>query len=95
MSVFAVLRIFFVLCFEGEGDWLGAGEAGGVQNISSPLTGGVLNIFGWFFGGGGGFQMETNSCFGDVTEPLTEWLKIRHLALRMPKPFSITWSLSR
>jgi hypothetical protein len=34
--------------------------------------------------------METNSCFGDVTEPLMEWLKIPNLALRMPKAFSIT-----
>jgi hypothetical protein len=39
-----VLRI---LCFGGEGDWLGAG--GGVQNISSPLRG-VLNIFRCFWG---------------------------------------------
>jgi hypothetical protein len=31
-----VLRI---LCFWGEGDWLGVG--GGVRNISSPLRGGI------------------------------------------------------
>jgi hypothetical protein len=45
-----VLRILFVLCFWGEGDWLGAGEEGGLRNISSPL-GGVSNIFRRFSGG--------------------------------------------
>ena len=30
-----VLRVLFVLCFGGEGDWLGA--RGGGRNISSPL----------------------------------------------------------
>ena len=40
-----VLRI---LCFWGEGDWLGAGGGGGVRNISSPLRG-VLNIFRRFW----------------------------------------------
>ena len=43
-----VLRI---LCFWGEGDWLGVG---GVRNISSPLRG-VLNIFRRFWGGGAKF----------------------------------------
>ena len=44
-----VLRI---LCFWGEGDWLGGrGGGGGVRNISSPLRGGVLNIFRKFWGG--------------------------------------------
>ena len=30
-----VLRVLFVLCILGEGDWLGA--RGGGRNISSPL----------------------------------------------------------
>ena len=50
-----VLRI---LCFWGEGDWLGVcvwgGGGGGVRNISSPLRG-VLNIFRRFWGGGAKF----------------------------------------
>jgi hypothetical protein len=45
-----VLRI---LCFWGEGDWLGVGGGGGGgRNISSHLRG-VLNIFRRFFWGGG------------------------------------------
>ena len=38
-----------ILCFWGEGDWLGAGGRG-VRNISSPLRGGVLNIWRRFWG---------------------------------------------
>ena len=45
-----VLRI---LCFWGEGDWLGVGE-GGVRNISSPLRGGI-KYFPTLLGGGAKF----------------------------------------
>jgi hypothetical protein len=38
--------VLIILCFWGEGDWLGAGGGGGggggeVRNISSPLMGGI------------------------------------------------------
>ena len=49
-----VLRI---LCFWGEGDWLGVGVGGGgggVRNISSPLRGGI-KYFPTLLGGGAKF----------------------------------------
>ena len=49
-----VLRI---LCFWGEGDWLGAGGGGGVRNISSPLRGGI-QYFPTLLGGVPNFMVE-------------------------------------
>ena len=36
-------RVLFVLCFWGEGEWLGA--RGGGRNISSPLRRGCQTLF--------------------------------------------------
>jgi hypothetical protein len=69
-----VLRI---LCFWGEGDWLGVGR--GVWNIPSPFRGGIkyFPMF-FFFGGGGGlpnFRVE----FWNILHPPVHILYDRSL----------------
>jgi hypothetical protein len=46
-----VLRILFVLCFWGEGDWLGAGEEGGGVTKHFISFEGDIKYFPTLFGG--------------------------------------------